>query len=142
LIDDTWLREITDELSEQITANQVSFAIDLQSTFSIDANPKLFKVLIQNLINNAVACSFQGKVTLQVNTDKLEVIDSGVGLDAKPRGYEGFGIGLVLVEDICRKYGWHFSLVNNSSMLDKTLVEEMKAEEFAGCRASVTFKTQ
>lgn len=142
LIDDTWLREITDELSEQITANQVSFAIDLQSTFSIDANPQLFKVLIQNIINNAVACSFQGKVTLQVNTDKLEVIDSGVGLDAKPRGYEGFGIGLVLVEDICRKYGWHFSLVNNSSMLDKTLVEEMKAEEFAGCRASVTFKTQ
>jgi len=52
------------------------------------------------------------------------VIDTGVGLGEKARGYEGFGIGLLLVHDICNKYNWRFSLQNN---------------EDAGCCASILF---
>ena len=70
-------------------------------------------VVLQNLLKNAIACSENGRVTLLVNEYQIEVIDDGLGLDTKPRGYEGFGIGLVLVRDICRKYNWQFSLENN-----------------------------
>ena len=68
---------------------------------------------LQNLLKNAIACSENGTVTLLVNEYQIEVIDDGLGLETKPRGYEGFGIGLVLVRDICRKYNWQFSLENN-----------------------------
>lgn len=52
------------------------------------------------------------------------MIDTGIGLDNKPRGYEGFGIGLTIVKDICNKYAWQFSLENNKTQ---------------GCIASVKF---
>ena len=39
-----------------------------------------------------------------VSEKMVEIIDNGVGLNEKPRGYEGFGIGLQIVNDICQRY--------------------------------------
>jgi len=47
-----------------------------------------------------------GILGLKVTMSKhgFKVIDSGVGLDEKAHGYEGFVIGLLIVNDICIKY--------------------------------------
>lgn len=112
-IDESLLMQVGDELHDVIIANQIDFKWQLQSSFTLDVNPQLFKALIFNLLKNAFACSVEGEVILVINDQQIDVIDNGLGLDSKPRGYEGFGIGLVLVEDICRKYNWRFSIANN-----------------------------
>lgn len=123
-VNDALLERINADLQDDIRANQVDFKWQLSSPFILPAHPQLFEVVIINLLKNAFASSVDGKVTLMAGAKGIDVIDNGLGLDAKPRGYEGFGIGLVLVQDICDKYGWQFSLHNNLE---------------AGCTASITF---
>ncbi|MDX1302091.1 HAMP domain-containing sensor histidine kinase [Photobacterium sp.] len=73
------------------------------------------KILIGNLIKNAFACTDDGKVTIYVSPQTIKIIDSGIGLGAKPRGIDGYGLGLVIANDICRKYGWLLDLTNNEN---------------------------
>jgi len=67
-------------------------------------------------VSNAINCSHDGKVSVFLSQSKLEVIDTGVGLNSKPRGYEGFGVGLQIVKDICDRYDWCFDIKNNSDL--------------------------
>ncbi|KTF16922.1 sensor histidine kinase [Pseudoalteromonas sp. H105] len=108
-----------------VLANQVSFHYALQCDFTLNAQPLLFAAVVKNLLNNAINCTVNGKVDLFISPQRIDVIDNGVGLDAKPRGYEGFGIGLNIVRDICEKYQWQFLIENNAG---------------GGCTASVVFE--
>lgn len=112
-IDTLFVTQIQMELEDTICANEINFQWHLESVVSLSAQPLLIKAVILNLLKNAFACSVQGHVSLVIRKHGIEVIDDGVGLDAKTRSYEGFGIGLVLVTDICKKYDWRFSLKNN-----------------------------
>ncbi|MEM0911886.1 MAG: ATP-binding protein, partial [Pseudomonadota bacterium] len=85
----------------------------LQHEVYVRANTLLLSAVIKNLLINAFGCSVNGEVSLTIDERSIQVIDNGIGLGAKPRGYEGFGVGLILVEDICKKYGWKFTLTEN-----------------------------
>ncbi len=126
-ITDGTIEAIVRDFESKIEANQVTFHQELQCDFSLNVQPLLFIAVINNLLKNAINCSVDGNVSLFISPEKVDVIDNGVGLDAKPRGYEGFGIGLNIVRDICEKYQWHFSIKNNLG---------------AGCTASVIFEPQ
>lgn len=127
LIDDEFLAQIQEELQDKITANDVEFYWQLQRPFTLNAHPVLLKVTLQNLLLNAINCAFQGKVVALVDSHQINVVDNGIGLGDKPRGYEGFGIGLVLVRDICDRYGWRFELGDNPQ---------------GGCTATIVFTPQ
>ncbi len=124
-IDQELLATLTDKCQMLADKNKVTLSMSLSQTFTLPVEANLLAVLTQNLLNNAINCSIDGEVKLVINTKGLSVIDNGVGLSAKPRGYEGFGIGLNIVRDICQRYGWQFDLRDN---------------EGAGCTAKVSFK--
>jgi signal transduction histidine kinase len=124
-VTDKTIDKITTDFETTIKANQVKFHKELQCDFSLNVQPLLFAAVIKNLLKNAINCSVQGDVNLFISSQRIDVIDNGVGLDAKPRGYEGFGIGLNIVRDICEKYQWQFSIKNNLG---------------GGCTASVIFE--
>ncbi|GAA5216467.1 HAMP domain-containing sensor histidine kinase [Corallincola platygyrae] len=84
-----------------------------------------FKILLGNLIKNAFAYTEQGSVDVELDSEVMRVKDTGAGLSADPRGIEGYGLGLVIVRDICRKYHWAFNLKDQSRQ---------------GCVAEVVFK--
>lgn len=123
-VDGDFLQDLCAEMEHSIAANEINFNWQLSNSYTLQAQSLLVKAVILNLLKNAFACSINGNVNLYVSASGIEVIDDGVGLDAKPRSYEGFGVGLVLVEDICKKYDWQFSLINN---------------EGKGCTAAVKF---
>lgn len=123
-ISDEYVGSIIKDFESTIQANQVCFHKELQCDFSLNVQPLLFSAIIKNLLKNAINCSVEGKVDLFISPQRIDVIDNGVGLDAQPRGYEGFGIGLNIVRDICEKYQWQFSIKNNQGN---------------GCTASVIF---
>lgn len=126
LISDTFIYKIVKNFSSTIRANQVNFHYEIQNEFSLHAHPLLFSAVICNLLKNAINCSIEGSVNLFISEQRIDVIDDGLGLNEQPRGYEGFGIGLKIVQDICEKYQWTFNISNN---MEK------------GCTASVVFKT-
>ncbi|MEM0912409.1 MAG: HAMP domain-containing sensor histidine kinase [Pseudomonadota bacterium] len=112
-IDDVFLNSLEDELSPMIETNHIVFSSQVDSVVELRCNPLLIKSIFINLLKNAFASAVNGNVSLHINQNKIKVIDDGVGLDANPRGYEGFGIGLELVKDICQKYDWTFRIENN-----------------------------
>lgn len=101
---------------EHLLANKpVEWRVTINGETTVKAPETTMKILIGNLIKNAFACTEEGTVTLETSPDSIKVIDSGIGLGSKPRGVEGFGLGLLIAGDICRKYGWQLKHYNNDS---------------------------
>ncbi|WP_133011069.1 sensor histidine kinase [Marinomonas flavescens] len=80
-------------------------------------------ILVGNLVKNALACTDKGQVLVVMEDNLIKIIDSGCGLEGKPTG-ESYGLGLMIVRDICTKYHCEFTLLNN---------------EEVGCTATVRF---
>ena len=83
-------------------------------------------ILVGNLLKNAMACTEEGHVNILVADNEIAIVDTGCGLSGKPGG-ESYGLGLMIVRDICAKYHCSFSLVDNVGQV--------------GCTAKVVFPT-
>ena len=114
-VDEKYLAQFSKRFKQLLINNNVRYQHELLADFNIKAHPQLFSAVIDNLLKNAINCSLDGTVTLFISEDELSVVDNGIGLDATPRGYEGFGVGLKIVDDICQKYHWRFELKSNAA---------------------------
>lgn len=114
-VDDSFIEKITGNFTQLLETNDVTLNSQVLNTFSLKAHPILLSAVISNLLKNAINCSLGGNVSLFISEKGIDIIDDGVGLSAKPRGYEGFGIGLKIVQDICDKYHWPFDIKDNPS---------------------------
>lgn len=85
----------------------------------------ILQIVLGNMIKNAFSCTFEGTVTLKIEGNAISVIDTGIGLKDKPELADGFGLGLLIVKDICQKYDWQFSLKDNPDR---------------GCTAKISFQ--
>lgn len=106
-----------------VMAPDVSVNVVLEGQIITKLPIPTFHILVGNLVKNALACTEEGRVDLVVSDNVLSVVDTGCGLSGKPGG-ESYGLGLMIVRDICEKYKCTFSLQDN---------------ELAGCTASVVF---
>ena len=77
----------------------------------------LLEVVIGNLLRNAFFYTESGTVSLRLETARLTISDTGVGMPPEvlahvfERHYKGdassgAGVGLSLVKRICDRYGW------------------------------------
>ncbi|MEH6530948.1 MAG: HAMP domain-containing sensor histidine kinase [Photobacterium frigidiphilum] len=111
--------------SHLINHKPINCEVVLKEETKIKVPETTIKILVGNLVKNAFACTEEGTVTITVSPYAIEVVDTGIGLDTKPRGIEGYGLGLVIANDICRKYGWQLDLANNAT---------------GGCTATITLQ--
>ncbi|GAB2663962.1 sensor histidine kinase [Vibrio panuliri] len=121
-VDDIPLREINQQELETILADNSLQARDkqLDITLTVHSQPKLkaaapvMNMVIGNLIRNAIAATPQGEISVEMDQDKIVIIDDGSGLTelASPQGH---GLGLLIVEDLSRRYGWQFTLTNHAT---------------------------
>ena len=84
---------------------------------------KAVGILVGNLIKNAFVYTEQGQITIHVSSNAIVIQDTGVGLESNSKVNQGYGLGLVIAQDIARKYGWQIDLNENDA---------------GGCTASVT----
>ncbi|WP_196221501.1 sensor histidine kinase [Sansalvadorimonas verongulae] len=114
-VDHSFLDQIIDDHRQLLRGKAVEVNVSIHKTASVYAPEAVVRILLSNLIRNAMACTQEGEVRIVTESQSLCIIDSGCGLDKQPDGHQGFGLGLLIVNDICRKYGWDFSLTNNAS---------------------------
>jgi len=97
-------------------SKNITFDLNL-SAFEVNANKEDFKKLIDNLITNAIKYNkANGFIQITLQNKKLTICDNGIGI--KPQQIKdifkrfkrfnkengGFGIGLSIVGEICKKY--------------------------------------
>ncbi|TAA39093.1 HAMP domain-containing histidine kinase [Pseudoxanthomonas winnipegensis] len=89
----------------------------------LHAPPRVMHVVVSNLLRNACSYTDEGQIEVRVESDRLVVRDTGIGMtaDAVQRAFEPFyraddtrqhstGLGLSIVSRLCQRFGWKIEL--------------------------------
>lgn len=108
---------------ELLIGKPVELLLVEHARFALHAPPRVFAVMVGNLIRNACLYTEQGSVTVEVDSDKVRVIDTGSGMSEEDlerafqafyrgsrTGNKGHGIGLAIIRRIADRYGWRITL--------------------------------
>ena len=120
------LQNIVQQNSAQAIDKNIDVQISVESEPKIHASSAVVNMILGNLLRNAIAATNAGKVTITLSQSALMVTDEGQGMTQTPNA-EGHGLGLLIVDDLCQRFGWTFSLKNR---------------EQQGCQATILFKSQ
>jgi signal transduction histidine kinase len=102
----------------EIARKGLSLEMNVAAESSLDLNYQALRLVVANLLRNAVAYTERGFVRIGYAARRLTVSDSGSGIDTEhlPRLFERFfraeesdrgsGLGLAIVKRICDHYGW------------------------------------
>ena len=100
-----------------IGKRQIQLHLALVDDMYLNLEKPLLEVVIGNLLRNAFFYTESGTVSLRLETARLTISDTGVGMPPEvlahvfERHYKGdassgAGVGLSLVKRICDRYGW------------------------------------
>ncbi|WHZ20785.1 MAG: Two-component system sensor histidine kinase [Rhodanobacteraceae bacterium] len=108
---------------ELLAGKPVEMLLVERGRFALHAPPRVFAVMVGNLIRNACLYTERGQVIVEVESDKVHVIDTGSGMSEEDlerafqafyrgsrTGDKGHGIGLAIVRRIADRYGWQVTL--------------------------------
>lgn len=116
ILDDV-LRDVADVHRQIVQDKGLALRLIIDHPVTVRAPPGLVTAVVGNLLGNALQHTSQGHIELRLETDRLVVEDTGVGMDAEERKRiferryrgvrsQGLGIGLYLVQRICERLGW------------------------------------
>ncbi|HKF45203.1 MAG TPA: ATP-binding protein [Thermoanaerobaculia bacterium] len=117
--------EIVEELKPQAESSGSTITLDAPSSRPFPTDPRLFRLILANLLGNAIKHGGPGAITVAVHTEdgtcRLTVGDRGPGIPAEKQAMifepfaqlesvdakhtPGVGLGLALVRDIVRALG-------------------------------------
>jgi signal transduction histidine kinase len=95
-----------------IKDKNIIWQLDLIAEPEVMMPTTAFNMLLGNLIKNAFAYTLDGKVIIEADQHHLKIIDTGTGLKQNSNN-QGYGLGLLLVRDICQQYDCVFAIANN-----------------------------
>ena len=108
---------------ELLAGKPVQLEMIERARFALHAPPRVFAVMIGNLIRNACLYTEQGSVTVEVEANDVRVTDTGSGMSeddlerafqpfyrGSRTGRRGHGIGLAIVRRIADRYHWQVTL--------------------------------
>ena len=125
-LNESLIKSIVINHNHLLEGKPIEVFIDIQAQPMITIPHPAFSILLGNIIKNAFSYTDEGEVTVSVTENKLYVIDTGKGFQSQADNIEGYGLGLLLVRDICQQYGFKFKLRKNDDY---------------GSKATVTFKS-
>ena len=122
------LEEIKMTFEESINKKKLTIINNLPNDISVRIHPDLLRIIIRNLISNAIKYSFDnGSININHNskTQQLLVEDDGIGMNSEQQkmlfskvqysrlGTDqemGFGVGLYITHELIKKIGWNLEV--------------------------------
>ncbi|MGH1344179.1 MAG: sensor histidine kinase [Nannocystales bacterium] len=117
------LRPLIDELVARVgrrVSPGVALRVDVPSDAFVNAPRLALRMILSNLLGNALRHTVEGSIVLRGDTDGIEVEDSGPGIPDEIRVRitepyvrgpgEGHGLGLAIVNGLCVRLGWRFDV--------------------------------
>lgn len=115
---DALLPELVLEYDRLTTDRPIRVKLESAQPCIVSAPERLICILVQNLLRNAIQNTLQGEIRVRLQADRLEVTDTGKGMSPDrvaslldstcldPASRAGSGLGLYIVDQICRRFGW------------------------------------
>lgn len=115
--------DVIESQRPQMRDKPLEVELRVKQSASINAPASVLAVALTNLIGNAIKYTLEGRVTVEVSADRIEVIDTGPGIKPEDAerlfqrgvrgegaGGSGAGLGLAIVRRLCDLYGWDVSM--------------------------------
>jgi len=117
---DDILQQVVDSHRHLLQHKPVDLRLDILANQILPVECTLLRVVLANLIRNALNYTERGFVTICLDEKGVSVTDTGIGIPKAQiewifdRFYKGSahgeGIGLSLVKRICQRYGWKIEI--------------------------------
>lgn len=124
------MREVVEEELERIRplveGKGLALHLQVDAEPKIHAPPRMLGVMLCNLLSNAVRFTDHGRISVRVAADRVEVSDTGIGMDAAAlaRAFEPFyrasieqpagpGLGLSIAHRLGKRCGWPLHLTSS-----------------------------
>jgi signal transduction histidine kinase len=114
------LNQVVESHRHMTKQKHVGLKLDIQARNTLPVQCTLLRVVLANLFRNALAHSERGTVSVLLDDHGVSIKDTGTGIPGEQiqrifdryysRSTGGEGIGLSLVERICRRYGWRIDI--------------------------------
>lgn len=117
---DKVLQQVVEGHQHLLRQKSVDTKLDIQAQTILPVECTLLRVVLANLIRNAISYTEHGRISIRMDETGVSVQDTGIGMTKKqiqrifdryytgPTG--GEGIGLSLVKRICRRYDWNIDI--------------------------------
>lgn len=119
---DALLPELVLEYDRLTADRPVRVRLESAQPCIVFAPERLVSILVQNLLRNAIQNTVEGEISVRLKNARLEVADTGKGMSPdfvsrlldsggrRPASQAGSGLGLYIVDQICRRFGWKLNI--------------------------------
>lgn len=114
----------------ETTVNQakklaIKISVEWHSSPTVQPNSAVIKMLLTNLVNNAINARCEqlpegekSWINIAVFDKEIIIEDNGQGLSDSEKGHQrsdsgGHGLGLTIIDTLCQRYNWQFTLASN-----------------------------
>ncbi|MCD8551744.1 MAG: hypothetical protein LRY74_17355 [Shewanella xiamenensis] len=98
------LTQLLSEMAQHFAKHEIRYQLSVNENTAICAPVSFVDIVIGNLIKNAFNYS-SGDIEITLNNNQLTIKNPLSHHSAEPTGY---GCGLIIIERICERMGWHF----------------------------------
>ncbi|MCL1048657.1 HAMP domain-containing histidine kinase [Shewanella abyssi] len=107
------VQQIVLPLQGLASSKSISVCINFEQAPIIKPASAVLRMLLNNVISNAINASDSGEISISINSHEIVISDKGRGLtESEQENEHGHGLGLLIVDSLCQRYHWQFSLAN------------------------------